>query len=211
MKQTDKFKQLEFAQVLKGGRQILFIAGDELKEQTKYGLQALIGEKLGDGLFSIRYKEVGDEKTKHMNCRSVVTKKQDASKNTDNSFSGIDFLMNRFESLEKTLNQLGSKLEDKSEENFKLRLQLLEEKQNTGIDLTEVITNIGALLIKKHLGPAAAPGVTLADNPGNGQAAPGDLPEYIITLLSKIDWSKVQEGTVNMIFNQFKDKIPLKG
>lgn len=208
MRQSDKFKDLEYAQISKNGKQVLFIAGKELVDSTKFGLLAYVGEKLGDGMFSIRYKERSEHISRHMTCRSIVVKQDKQEIKEVEHAPGLDFIFNRFNDLEKNFETVKNKLEDSKEQNFNLRLQLLEKQKDGGIDLGEILTNLASMLIKNRLGGALTQPASLAE------PMDGSMPNEIKVLLDKIDWSRVSPDQLNnvlKIFEQYKNLIPLKG
>lgn len=207
MKQNETFKNLEFAQVLQGGKQVLYVRGEDLPVNSKYGLQAYIGEKLGDGLFSIRYKEKASDKSKHMNVRSIMEHSRETKPN--NSIIGMEFFFNRFNDLEKNFEKVLAKLDNSKEENFQLRLKALETEKSEGIDLSGLITQVATVLLKNKLNGGAVP-VNLQDSPGGSEKIPDDIK----AVLSAIDWEKVtkdQKDLILNLFDKYKNLIPLKG
>ena len=150
MKQTDKFKDIEYIQVLDRGKQVFFRDGKDLEGETKYALQVLLGENLGDGRFSVHIKQKGSDKTIHQNMRSIVVgSKKEISKGVDPV--GLDFFTNQFKKMEDLVSTVTSKMDNQKEENFKLRLALLEEKnKDSGLDVKEILTNRHAYVCTKR-------------------------------------------------------------
>ncbi len=209
MKQTDKFKDLEYCHVIENGKQRLIIDGSELENKTKYALQTLLGEKLGDGRYFVSLKFKGIDKTKTTSMRSIVLKKDNPEKNTGTADQS--FFIEQFNKMESLVKEVSGKLENEKELNYKLRLELLEMKnQDNGLDFKELLTAATAIFKNKTAAPVLQDNVTTAPGININSL---DIPPDIADLVKKIDWSKVTPENKELIkgyFEKFKQFIPLK-
>lgn len=199
MKQDEKFKNIEYVQVFKNSRQVLFIEGKDLENKSKLGLQEILGDKLGDDRFMCHIKPNGSDKTIHQVIRSVVkNNNKQVQSNTDNSF-----FVEQFNKMEALVNKTTELLGREKEENFKLRLEMLEkEKESSGIDLADILKTAFSLLKKQQPQPV------LQDN-----ISDSGMPAELNEMISRIDWSKVTPDKIELIkgyFEKFKNFIPLK-
>jgi len=221
MKQDDKFKNIEYIEVLRNGDTVLLIDGSKINNKTKFDLQKLIGDEISGGRFYINVKEKNVYKPKSMSIRAIKVngEKEEPGKTISIINPNLGSKMIDAENLnilkatyEVSLNQLKDNLAKEERKNEKLETEnkkLLNEQYESRNKITSLEAELkkikeeqnggGGMLemIQQFLQMKAAlkGGITspVNDNLTKIKSDSSDIPPEFLEALGKVDYSQVPQ------------------
>jgi|GEM_PF-5414569 len=218
MKAIDIYNDVEYLHITKANKTLLQFTGKDINGKRKSEIQSLIGLKLGENRFNYSLKLMNDGKIYRGTIRAFIPDNQKTEK--DN----INFDQIKINELEKQLKEVKEKemsfdfdkILNMQEKIYKTQIDFISKQMeiqnkqieqlqknqsdSSGFDLSSLIL---PLIMKK--GQAT---MNLKDNAtGNNY----ELPDSLINVVSKIDYSKLTQDQIESLSKQLDKLIDLAG
>lgn len=230
---SDVYKDVETFDVLKRGQLLLRLKSNEINGKSKVEIEELIGEKLGDGVYSFAIKCFGATKKNVGRIRGVTEIKNPKEKFESDNMNAV-FINDKINGLEASIQKLmksnngtdykqildlqkttfeiqldfyKTQVKNLSDEVNKLHEKIEKFEANSAepdSQLDKILTLIPMFLNKNKITGQ------LRDNTISDST---DIPPAFIDALGRVDYSQISEDQKEKIlgyFNQFASQLPLK-
>lgn len=209
-------ENIDYFHLFKGGKVILMFTGQDLDGKTKTELQQAIGNRLGNGTYTYSMKYLNDAKNYRGKIRGFCTdNKKDLKEDLEMTDPALIAVLGKLAERLDTKSDDSSKVSNQIEKFYKLQIELLEknlqklekelekakkdsESGSGGIDLSTLMSLQNMMTGTKQ--PIQG---FQANASGSGIRIPG----AIITVLRKVDFSKMDENTKDDLANSLEKYI----